>query len=73
MKRTLLARQEGRGTEAGSWSPDTVWGGYGGRVYATALATLCLEVYYRYVPTEPGRHEWIASQPEDTANEPVRR
>jgi len=35
---------------AGSWDPDTQWGGYGGRVYGTAMATLCLEVYYRYLP-----------------------
>jgi hypothetical protein len=35
---------------AGAWEPDTVWGGYGGRIYSTALATLCLEVYYRYLP-----------------------
>lgn len=37
----------------GSWSADTVWGGYGGRVYTTAMAALCLEVYYRYAPAEP--------------------
>ncbi|MEQ8837950.1 MAG: hypothetical protein RID07_14180 [Lacipirellulaceae bacterium] len=37
----------------GSWSADTVWGGYGGRVYTTAMAALCLEVYYRYAPVEP--------------------
>ncbi len=47
---TLLARQRTSGTLAGSWDPDTVWGGYGGRVYSTALATLCLEVYYRFLP-----------------------
>ena len=34
----------------GSWDPDTAWGGHGGRVYATALAALTLEVYYRLVP-----------------------
>ncbi len=32
----------------GSWDPDARWGSQGGRVYSTALATLCLEVYYRY-------------------------
>jgi len=46
----LLATQETSGQTAGSWSPETVWGGYGGRVYSTAMAALCLEVYYRYLP-----------------------
>ena len=47
----------------GSWDAKTMWGGYGGRVYTTALSTLCLEVYYRYTPTEApselaGRKKW---------------
>lgn len=46
----LLAAQETTGTLAGSWPTDTVWGGYGGRVYTTAMNALCLEVYYRYLP-----------------------
>lgn len=46
----LLRRQRDDGRLAGSWDPTTVWGGYGGRVYSTAMATLCLEVYYRYLP-----------------------
>ncbi len=50
LQRQLLARQRGDGGLAGSWDPDTMWGGYGGRVYSTAMATLCLEVYYRYLP-----------------------
>ena len=50
MQRELLTRQRKSGDLAGSWDPDTVWGGYGGRVYTTALATLCLEVYYRFMP-----------------------
>ncbi len=37
-------------SQAGSWNPDTLWGGYGGRVYSTAMSCLCLEVYYRYLP-----------------------
>ncbi len=50
MQATLLPRQNNTGAQAGSWDPDCVWGGYGGRVYTTAMATLCLEVYYRYLP-----------------------
>lgn len=46
----LLARQQWNAPLAGSYDPDDLWGGYGGRVYSTALATLCLEVYYRYLP-----------------------
>ena len=47
----------------GSWKTDTVWGGYGGRVYTTSLAALCLEVYYRYNSVEAaeavaGRKDW---------------
>ncbi|MHC4894612.1 MAG: prenyltransferase/squalene oxidase repeat-containing protein, partial [Planctomycetota bacterium] len=33
---------------AGSWDPSGPWGTAGGRVYSTALLTLCLEVTYRY-------------------------
>ncbi|NQT14453.1 MAG: hypothetical protein HQ582_16980, partial [Planctomycetes bacterium] len=47
LQKTLLSRQRKNGSVAGSWDPDTVWGGYGGRVYTPALATLSLEVYYR--------------------------
>lgn len=50
LQQQLLARQQRSGDDAGSFSPDTVWGSYGGRVYSTAMATLCLEVYYRYLP-----------------------
>jgi hypothetical protein len=50
LQQRLLATQETTGELAGSWAPDRVWGGYGGRVYSTALAAMCLEVYYRYLP-----------------------
>ncbi|MDY0165310.1 MAG: hypothetical protein RBS80_02135 [Thermoguttaceae bacterium] len=50
MQRTLIDNQRKDGPLAGSWDTDTVWGGYGGRVYTTAMATLCLEVYYRFLP-----------------------
>ena len=45
----LLTTQQ----EDGSWNADTTWGGYGGRVYTTALSAMCLEVYYRYSETSP--------------------
>jgi hypothetical protein len=32
----------------GSWDPIDPWGADGGRVYATAVNAMCLEVYYRY-------------------------
>lgn len=45
-----MQRQASAGTLAGSWDPDPVWGGHGGRVYATALSAMTLEVYYRHAP-----------------------
>jgi hypothetical protein len=50
LRSTLLASQRKDGPLAGSWDPDAVWGGYGGRVYSTAISALCLEVYYRFLP-----------------------
>ena len=59
MQTTLIGRQRTDGDMAGSWDPECIWGGYGGRIYSTSLSTLCLEVYYRYLPiyrvaTAPG-------------------
>jgi hypothetical protein len=48
MKSHLLARQ----SSGGSWPTDSEWGGYGGRVYTTSMAALCLEVYYRHTRRE---------------------
>ena len=50
MRTTLVTTQQKSGPAAGSWDPDSLWGTYGGRVYSTALATLCLEIYYRFLP-----------------------
>jgi hypothetical protein len=50
LQKTLIPRQVKSGDLAGSWDPDCLWAGYGGRVYSTAMATLCLEVFYRYLP-----------------------
>jgi hypothetical protein len=57
MQHELLSRQRWDGEAAGSYDPDELWGGYGGRIYSTALATLCLEVYYRYLPVHEHRPE----------------
>jgi hypothetical protein len=47
MKQTLLRLQQ----RDGSWDERlSQYGPRGGRIYATALATLTLEVYYRYLP-----------------------
>jgi len=51
LRTTLCRRQRGDGRFAGSWDPDSVWGGYGGRAFSTSLGALCLEVYYRFLPT----------------------
>jgi len=51
LKGTVLPLQCKNGELDGSWDP--IGGGRipdGGRVFSTALAVLCLEVYYRYLP-----------------------
>ena len=50
MKHTLLTLQTTSGVNEGSWEPNGLWAGYGGRAYSTAMAALTLEVYYRYLP-----------------------
>lgn len=46
----LVKTQETSGHEAGSWHFSDRWGNIGGRVYTTAMCTLILEVYYRFLP-----------------------
>ena len=51
MKKSFLEMQIRQGGDAGSWDPKGQWtSGKGGRVMSTAMATLSLEVYYRYLP-----------------------
>jgi hypothetical protein len=46
----VVRRQQTSGHKAGSWDPDdSLYGAKGGRIYCTALATLTLEVYYRFL------------------------
>ncbi|NUN49005.1 MAG: hypothetical protein HUU15_09280 [Candidatus Brocadiae bacterium] len=46
---TLPAQRKG-GHARGSWDPVTSDGSFGGRVYATAMNVLNLEIYYRFLP-----------------------
>ena len=50
VREVLISEQVKSGRTAGSWDPNDQWGRYGGRLYSTALATLTLEVYYRFLP-----------------------
>ena len=54
LRTALVSRQVKDGPLAGSWDTSDLWGGHGGRVYTTALATLTLEVYYRFLPLYGG-------------------
>jgi len=51
MKTRLLETQERQGVLKGSWDPNTKHAWLGGRVYSTAMATMTLQVYYRYLPS----------------------
>ena len=57
LQQALLSSQEKNGRFSGSWRPDGLWAGYGGRVYSTAMATLNLQAYYRYLPANEIRQD----------------
>ena len=50
LRNTLVETQVKQGSMAGTWDPKDKWEKTGGRVYATALRVLMLEVYYRHLP-----------------------
>lgn len=51
MREHLIRTQEKTGHQAGSWNPKgTDYGDRGGRLYATGMALMTLQVYYRHLP-----------------------
>lgn len=50
MRDYLVATQDQRGHQRGSWHFHDKHGSVGGRLYTTAMAIMILEVYYRYLP-----------------------
>jgi hypothetical protein len=58
MKDALVKNQnvKSSGCRRGSWEPVDRWSCEGGRVYATAINCLTLEVYYRYVNVFTGNN-----------------
>jgi hypothetical protein len=48
LERAALNHQRKDGHAAGSWDPIGPWGPWGGRLYSTAILTLCLEAPYRH-------------------------
>ena len=69
----LVDRQIKTGHSSGSWDrdDDSTYGVRGGRIYNTAMATLTLEVYYRYLrlyePAPPAR---VAPNPRGRSVDP---
>lgn len=49
LRDTLVNLQRTQGPLAGSWDPNGKWAGIGGRLYSTAVSTMSLEVYYRFL------------------------
>jgi len=50
MREHLISTQEREGHPAGSWYFESPQSAAGGRLYNTAMATMILEVYYRFMP-----------------------
>ena len=50
LKATLVDDQVKSGEDVGSWRPTGMYAMRAGRIASTAMATLSLEVYYRYLP-----------------------
>ncbi len=50
MRERLISMQERQGHPSGSWYFESKQSAAGGRLYNTAMATMILEVYYRFMP-----------------------
>ncbi len=50
LRKQLVRTQKASGQLAGTWDPADNWENQGGRIYATAMKLLVLEVYYRHLP-----------------------
>jgi len=61
MRDHLVKTQDRKGPETGSWSPPGGPYDEAGRLYCTSMATMTLEVYYRYSPSYG--HEAVATTP----------
>jgi hypothetical protein len=55
--RVTAMQEQGEGCDRGSWPTNEPFSVRGGRIYATALAVLTLEIYYRF--------QRVAGQPEN--------
>lgn len=65
MKLALVKAQQIEGEYPGSWDPRGLYARRCGRIVSTALATLTLEVYYRYLPLYTGMEALVGSGPQD--------
>jgi hypothetical protein len=50
LKEAVVGTQLKDGPMAGTWDPRDQWESSGGRLYATSLRLLMLQVYYRHLP-----------------------
>jgi hypothetical protein len=62
IRKHLLSKQAAAGNATGSWFLPDKHSAAGGRLCCTALATLILESYYRYLPAYPETRQEIAER-----------